>query len=90
MGNHYEEDNPVKLTWSKDWPTEPGRYWFYGVSHKCSTENLLRPAEVRKISNGIMYIADGAFIYKEDGAVGWWAPLVEPELPIIEVVNGQT
>lgn len=78
------------MNWSKDWPTKPGYYWFYG--YKCgSYEN--RPKRlsvvvvdtarngVCVIPNRFIYVCDGQFIYKKEGYDGVWQEVILPELP---------
>ena len=69
--------------WTKEWPTESGFYWFYGFlwSRMDGDKPHLVSVEVRQISNGIMYVAKGAFIYKREKHIGFWHKADFPELP---------
>jgi hypothetical protein len=75
------------MRWTKEWPTEPGWYWFYGIKfqmvkdYKDRTD--LHPIKVRKIANGVAHIAGSHFLYKAEGADGWWAKMDLPDLPEI-------
>lgn len=72
--------------WSEEWPTEPGRYWFYGYKWKPFTSDMDKPPEmflvkVRDGGNGVMRVTDGHFLYKAEGGRGLWTPAVLPEIP---------
>lgn len=72
--------------WSKDWPIEPGRYWFYG---KCSIyidqKDLYSVRVVLNALNKPTYIIEGNFLYKSEGAEGWWIKAELPNLPIGDI-----
>ena len=71
-------------SWTKDWPTEPGYYWFYGwcfrERHRSPETHLV---EVwRTATPGVVsYVTEGHFLYKEEGADGYWMPARVPEPP---------
>lgn len=70
--------------WSAEWPTEPGWYWFYGARSAYAAKNgqvELRPCAVRKSANGVLYVMDGAFMYRAEGGAGLWSPIAEPAKP---------
>jgi len=77
----------TKPVWSKKWPTEEGFYWFYGYPYG---QNQLDDPEwmfvkVRTIGNSsFIYIANGQFLYKSEGAVGFFTPVKLPVLPSLE------
>ena len=57
--------------WSKEFPKEEGDYWFYGYRYgriscgrKCDPEWMR--VKVRKIANGMMYVAEGQFLHEEE------------------------
>jgi hypothetical protein len=80
--------NLTTSTWSETWPTETGRYWFYGWCFENHTDSpALYYVNVRKCSNGVMRYTDGHFIYKSDGAIGLWSLVQLPDLPSIGVIN---
>ncbi len=78
--------NEGKPLWSKDWPTEPGYYWFYGWCWRGWRDDHtpeLHYVEVALDSTGKpMYITNGHFLYKAEGADGFWLPVKLPELPV--------
>lgn len=67
--------------WFSEWPVNPGYYWFYGKRSRMSQKDELHVVQVWKISNGVTYVADGTFIFKEDGADGVWLVLDQPNPP---------
>ena len=67
-------------SWSKEKPTEPGTYLFYGDYVSLDRRNVLRPrfhvCEVSKMRNGLAYVAGGQFLH--DGHFyGVFRPMVE-------------
>lgn len=68
--------------WTKEWPTCPGYYWFYGWCFgdrdRAAKHHYVK---VRKIANGVSYVADGHFLYKAEGGDGYWSPAITPVLP---------
>jgi hypothetical protein len=81
----------MNYTWTENWPTEPGWYWFYGFrfSFECNWPNAmeriakpeLHVVQVIKGNNCTVYVCSGAFLYKDEGARGVWQRVLEPELP---------
>lgn len=69
-------------SWSPEWPTEPGWYWFYGKRFRSSDKDELHPVQVYGTASPDVkcYAAGSAFIY-EESATGLWLPLETPELP---------
>lgn len=78
--------------WTNAVPKEVGWYWFYGDAHgqarhvgTAYSSVRLESVQVKAISNGLAYIASGAFIYplgQENAAkFGLWQKMVVPELP---------
>lgn len=71
--------------WTTEWPTEPGWYWFYGrlsaIATRMDASPRLYSVLVRKGSNHFAYIAEGSFVYQEEGAVGKWIAADVPEIP---------
>lgn len=73
------------MEWSKDWPTIPGLYWMYGWAFGSEIRDK-RPASfyfvsVKKISNGFCYVTNGHFLFKGEGAKGFWQPVTLPNVP---------
>lgn len=55
----------------KDWPDREGRWWFYGYRYgKVSCGREVQPevylCDVRKVSNGLMVVAEGQFMYETE------------------------
>ncbi len=78
---HVDED------WTKDWPTEPGYYWFYGWCFRQWGETRDRPPEwhfvkVRRTANSLALITDGHFLHKAEGGEGRWIPANMPKPPV--------
>lgn len=72
--------------WSKEWPTKSGWYWFCGWRARWLFDNksipVLSTVKVRISGNNhLIYICDGNFMFKEDGAIGFFLPLETPEVP---------
>ena len=70
--------------WTEEWPTEPGKYWFWGQKFR-NWSGEYKPGmylvKVRQCVNSLVYVTDGHFIYEEEGARGQWQPAVVPEPP---------
>jgi len=64
--------------WTKEWPRRAGWYWFYGVRSNIAKDPGLHMVRVRKASDGFVYIADGTFLYEEEGAKGVFCKAVVP------------
>lgn len=72
----------MKVNWTKEWPRTAGRYWFYGIRYKNSDRREIFTVNVMICSNGVpVYVCEGQFLYKQEGAEGYFAPMEEPELP---------
>ena len=67
--------------WTKTFPKKEGWYWFYGYRFKRETEKEYCIVQVRKISNGFMYICNGNFMFKKETGEGKFIPAILPELP---------
>jgi hypothetical protein len=76
----------MTIEWSSVWPTEPGNYWFYGhrfrseIGDNLPKEMFLVKA-VKTGNNKPAFIADGNFMFRDDGAQGLWAKAVLPDAP---------
>ena len=71
----------MAVTWSTTWPTEIGYYWFFGVCWRGDAPELCF-VKVRRTSNdALVYITNGHFLWRSEGANGFWQPAVLPELP---------
>ena len=74
----------MKTKWTKTWPKKPGKYWFYGWQWKPEPkeEPDIHIVKVLISGNNLpIYIMEGNFMYKEEGAEGYWAEFTPPELP---------
>lgn len=72
------------MNWILSWPEKDGYYWFYGWTHKCliNKSPKLHFVQVRYDANkNLIYITEGRFIYKEEGAYGKWLIVNLPKLP---------
>lgn len=70
--------------WNGDWPKEPGEYWFYGYKFGKKEEDdtpRLHFVTVRRGRNCLVFVTDGHFLYREEGACGVWMNVILPELP---------
>jgi len=99
---------PVQLAVESEWfskaPTKPGLYWFHGEpsmgsmgGHYNGTvkpEKQLHLVSVRKISNGMMFVANGQFMpslewdggeSKKEGWLGRWAQCIVPDVDLDDV-----
>lgn len=72
--------------WSKEFPTEEGDYWFYGYRYgriscgtKCEPEWMR--VEVHKSASGLLYIAEGQFMYKSEVEDAHFMKIEYPEPP---------
>lgn len=73
-------------TWSTVWPITEGIYWFYGYPWGKKLDDYdhgpdLCCVNVRRISNGVIHLAEGYTLYREEGCVGVWAPVDLPSKP---------
>jgi len=62
--------------WTKGLPQKEGHYWLYGYRYgevSCGTANKpeLLLAQVYKISNGLLIVADGQFVYGGEMEKAW-------------------
>ena len=68
--------------WTKEWPEENGRHWFYGWRFgKTERDPELHLAKAGRGISGWNYAVGGSFVYKSQ-AVGVWANFDEPTLPL--------
>jgi len=81
----------TELNWKHEYPTVPGNYWFagerYGRNDFAKKAGELPRYElalckVRKVSNGVVVIADSNFLYESELGDEWFfAPAEVPALP---------
>ncbi len=71
--------------WTKTWPVKEGWYWFYGWASAMNRAEHpipeLMPVKVAQTSTGCIYIAGARFLYRQEGAQGFWTPALCPILP---------
>lgn len=74
--------------WTKEWPTEPGWYWFYGQTSRQLYDRPPRMmlVKVSEIVNGVCYVTEGRFLYKAEGARGLWVRAYRPQPPTDEFI----
>jgi hypothetical protein len=71
-------------TWSPDFPTEPGWYWFYGKYSVYCADRPSKMSFVRVYTTGPgwwVYSIDGREFPKTDRPAGIWYKAGPPELP---------
>ena len=71
------------MSWSKKWPNKRGYYWFFGWCFSSRTR-LPELHFVKVRLDGTkrpLYITNGHFLYKAEGAEGVWLPVELPEPP---------
>lgn len=74
--------------WVKEWPTEPGEYWFYGdpngnvMTEKTDKRQLILVRAARSSNDGLVLVGNRQFINKaECGVYVRWMPATLPALP---------
>jgi len=66
------------ITWVKEWPIEPGYYWFHGViSTSSSKPKKTYLAKVCQGYNSILHMTEDSFLF-EGEAEGVWTPAIVP------------
>ena len=81
--------------YTKEFPTKLGYYWFYGWHSKFSKTSIngkeskpkLHVVQVRQGANSRIYICDGHFMYKSEGAEGIWQEIEVPEFTEEMIIN---
>lgn len=83
--------HPIQNSWGDEWPTEKGLWWFYGwcfgkegIREKNEPELYLVKVSGPLGSGDFMYVTNGHFLYKGEGATGKWRKASLPELPNLE------
>lgn len=72
--------------WTKEWPSEPGFYWFYGRLGKRYLPPELHfikthPTQVSR-EGRITFIAEGISFWRESNIDGYWMPADLPSPPV--------
>lgn len=73
--------------WTKKWPTKAGDYWMYSYRYgRISCGRPTKPeyslVKVREISNGVMYSADGGFLFETEPEEAWFKRIYLPDPPV--------
>jgi len=78
----------MKQKWSSKWPTTEGFYWFFGWPYGEKNEDpelcvirVVRAGSSVIQNQFLMYIREGHFWEKSEGAIGKFTPITKPELP---------
>jgi hypothetical protein len=72
------------MSWTSEWPTELGWYWFYGDPYSKNPDPkhvLLHPVKVNQGANALIYVTGNSFMYKSEASKGLWKPMIVPEEP---------
>ena len=76
--------------WTTEFPTEEGYYWFYGYRFgkdrgfgKKNKPELMF-TEVREVANGMMYVANGNFMFPNEVEEPHFQKVELPEFPKME------
>ena len=79
------------MEWTDKWPNKEGCYWFYGHPYKGEKEQGRKPelnfVRVQKISNGFIYVREGAFWFKKECDYGLFRKIDAPKLPKLNIQN---
>lgn len=75
--------------WTKEWPKKAGDYWFYGWEFgrmkNIYTGEPIPPelchVKVKKCVNGLIFVTNGHFFYKAEGAIGIFSKVDMPIIP---------
>jgi len=79
------------MSWTETWPIEQGWYWFYGWCWRSAYDE---PAELHLVKVRLgqkrhpFYVTNGHFVWKGEGAIGWWKDAELPEVPMFEWNRG--
>lgn len=67
--------------WSKEFPKEPGSYWFYGYGENLGTKEKIHYVEISLTRDGsTIGVSEGQFVYAEE-SFGRWQKAILPALP---------
>lgn len=82
VGDDYED-----RIWTSEWPTDPGKYWFYGFQFGQTARGLPKLSMVvvsETKQDQIVRIVDGKFMYKADGHIGFFSPAEDVVVPSLD------
>jgi hypothetical protein len=69
-------------TWTRGFPPDEGDYWFYGYIFGKPDKRekpRLEKLEVRRISNGLIYLLSGACSLEPRDMLGFWQKMIVPD-----------
>ena len=70
--------------WSTIWPREEGYYWFYGWHVRPESKSVKPTMALMNIvldRDRYFYVADGHYVFKQDGAFGFFKKAELPDPP---------
>lgn len=73
-----------KPLWSREWPTEPGKYWFYGLSSPEHVNPSMILIDVRK---DWYAVANTTIPIRKERALGLWTPAFLPNVPDLSEIT---
>lgn len=96
-GNNSSKPHAIKpeiAEWKAEFPTEEGLYWFYGKRFGNTKLHQDKPPElvvvkVQKIANGVMYVAEGHFMFKSEPTEFFFQKIELPQLPPSKKESGR-
>jgi hypothetical protein len=68
-------------TWTIEWPKEKGAYWFFGQRFRDDDVKMHLVEVWQDGAGSFVYVTNGNFLYKTEGAKGQWMKAVLPEPP---------
>lgn len=66
--------------WTKEWPTEPGFYWFFGWNSRFIKKDRPPKLGIVQVWEGLVYVLNGQFMYHGEGAEGVFKQFDAPDL----------
>jgi hypothetical protein len=77
--------------WTETWPEESGSWWWLYARVWGDKKPTLYPVQVRRIANGVAYIASGHFLFKSEvEGPAFWTRIVMPPLPPVTLAAQAT
>jgi len=73
-----------KNKWSREFPETPGFYWFFGVRFERKDKPELMLVDAKKCSNGMLYIANGHFMFRSEVVYPYFLPADLPDTKEVE------
>ncbi len=74
----YDTCDSVIEEWSREWPTAPGKYWFYGWIYSNSEEPKMYFAHLSAYGNHFVLMEKSSelYLFHASHAKGLWVPVV--------------